>query len=791
MTMTCIRTGCSGTIDSDGFCDECGRRHAAGGSAAVPPPGPDPVVAGNGNGTAPCTRTACDGHVVDGYCDVCGLAPAGGGPPGRAAVDPGPRPAAPDAARGPDTGTVTWAPRGRSDTAPHQAPTGGGERGNLGAGLVDVPVLAAIDPLSAVVEDPEVPERKRSCAVCGEPVGRRRGDIPGRPEGYCSHCGAPFSFTPKLVRGDLVAGQYQVEGCLAHGGMGWIYLARDRNVSDKWVVLKGLLDSEDAGARAAAEAERRFLAEVEHPNIVKIFNFVQHDGAGYIVMEYVGGPSLREIRNRHREETGAPLPVAQAIAYMLELLPAFGFLHRRGFLYCDFKPDNAIQVEEQLKLIDLGGVRTVDDDESDLYGTVGYQAPEVAEHGASVASDLYTVGRTLAVLSLDLPGFQDPRRHAVSLPPASEVPAFQRYESFHQFLLKATAPDPSARFASAADMAGQLRGVLRQVVALDGGSPPGEPSRLFSAELGEGPVEEGWRHLPVPAVDPSDSAAAVLASMAGSSPDQAIAMLAAAPASPERSYQLARALVDVGDPDAAALELETPEALAGGWRTAWWRGILHLAAGRYADAVPFTSAVAAELPGELAPRLATALAWELSADASADPDGARRAADRLYRLVSDTDPSYASACVGLSRTRAALGDRDAAMAALQRIPPSSSAYERAQLAAVRLCAAPVGGSVPPVEALVAGSTVLARLDLQPSVRLPLVRDLLAEAVDQVADGRTAPDPSVVVAGAPLVEDDLRLALEATYRSLAGLASSADDRRRQVDLANAVRPRTRT
>ena len=65
-------------------------------------------------------------------------------------------------------------------------------------------------------------------------------------------------------------------GCLAHGGLGWIYLARDRNVSDRWVVLKGLLNTGDADAMAAAVAERRFLAEVEHPNIVRIYNFVQH-----------------------------------------------------------------------------------------------------------------------------------------------------------------------------------------------------------------------------------------------------------------------------------------------------------------------------------------------------------------------------------------------------------------------------------------------------------------------------------------------------------------------------------
>ncbi len=58
-------------------------------------------------------------------------------------------------------------------------------------------------------------------------------------------------------------------------------------------MLKGLLNAGDDDAMAAALAERRFLAEVEHPNIVKIFNFVQHAHAGYIVMEYIGGRSLK------------------------------------------------------------------------------------------------------------------------------------------------------------------------------------------------------------------------------------------------------------------------------------------------------------------------------------------------------------------------------------------------------------------------------------------------------------------------------------------------------------------
>ena len=187
--------------------------------------------------------------------------------------------------------------------------------------------------------------------------------------------------------GDIVHGQYEVVGCLAHGGLGWVYLAVDRAVSDRWVVLKGLLDTGDQDAMAAAISERRFLAEIEHSNIVRIYNFVEHldqrTGSldGYIVMEYVGGKSLKEIANGRRTPTGKrdPLPVEQACAYGIEALEALGHLHSRNLLYCDFKVDNAIQTEDQLKLIDMGAVRRMDDDESAIYGTVGYQAPEVAE----------------------------------------------------------------------------------------------------------------------------------------------------------------------------------------------------------------------------------------------------------------------------------------------------------------------------------------------------------------------------------------------------------------------------
>ena len=531
----CRRPGCAGGIE-DGYCSVCGHAAPAGGPVGVVSPGPSPAGHPAPSPDGSCARPGCGGAVEDGYCSVCGHAartsaavptpevaptprpgpvvppPSGPGPDGHGVVDP-------DSSVTQETGRVRVAggdDPGRTATGSGGVPSVG--RGHLGAGLVDIPTAPARDPLDAVLTDPGVPERKRFCANCGDPVGRTREGRPGRTDGWCPHCGSPYSFTPKLQPGDQVAGQYDVVGCLAHGGLGWVYLARDRNVSDRWVVLKGLLDSQDRSAMAAAIAERRFLAEVRHPNIVDIYNFVQHGDAGYIVMEYIGGESLREIRNRYRERFDGPMPVAQAVAFILEILPAFGYLHRRGLLYCDFKPDNVIQTEEQVKLIDLGGVRSIDDDDSDLYGTIGYQAPEVPAHGATVSSDLYTVARTLAVLAFDFAGFQDERRYATSLPPVQEVPAFSRYESFHLFMLKATAEDPRARFQSAADMADQLVGVLREVVAVDGATPAPAPSTLFSGELGVEPELCTWQNLPLPVVDPFDPAAPLLATavLAGS-----------------------------------------------------------------------------------------------------------------------------------------------------------------------------------------------------------------------------------------------------------------------------------
>lgn len=191
---------------------------------------------------------------------------------------------------------------------------------------------------------------------------------------------------PQLQPGDMVAGQYEILGVIAHGGMGWIYLANDHFVSGRVVVLKGMQAHKSEDETAAAAAEREFLADITHPGIVKIFNFIDDARVpgGFIVMEYVGGPSLRQHRNTQPNKL---LPIDIAIAYILEILPALDYLHARGVVYNDLKPDNIIISEDQVKLIDLGAVSGIGAF-GYIYGTRGFQAPEVAREGPSIALSL-------------------------------------------------------------------------------------------------------------------------------------------------------------------------------------------------------------------------------------------------------------------------------------------------------------------------------------------------------------------------------------------------------------------
>ena len=773
----CREPGCTGTYE-DGWCDVCGSPAPAGATSTTTGTTTPPAAAtatGRTGGSAARTPSAMLGTGI-----APGVpAPGGGAEPefagstrtGRTSSTRLPT-AALGSARTAATGSRATRRLGTSSTRLRRA--------RLGAGLTTVPPAPVDDPLQAVMTDPQVPERKRFCAACGEPVGRGRDGVPARTQGFCPSCGARFDFDPRLTPGTLVGGQYEVAGCLAHGGMGWIYLARDRNVSGRWVVLKGLLNSGDPDAVAAAISERQFLARVEHPLIVEIYNFVQHDGDGYTVMEFVGGRSLKELLTDRREAAGRvdPLPVDQALAFVLEVLPAFQYLHDLGLLYCDFKPDNIIQAGDALKLIDMGGVRRIDDDHSAIYGTVGYQAPEVPADGPSVASDVYTIGRTLATLVLDFRG--NTTTYVAALPPVDETPVFARYDSFYRLLAKACAPDPSDRFGSVDEMRAQVLGVLREVVAADRGA--GDPPLTSAASvLFEPPVTDhvdrplAWDELPALKVDPDDPAAGWLAGVNVVDPAQRLTALAEAPDDTVEVRLLrATSAIEAGRPDVVTAAVEA--ILADDpweWRAVWTQGLAQLATGDPVGARASFNAVYGQVPGELAPKLALAVACELS--------GEPGIAEQLYATCAYADANYtAPAAFGLARLRLASLHLDDALAALDLVTPTRSSYPQARLMRARILAR----SRSDLPSLAAALDSVRTVSLAPAERAALRVDVLSTALATVDAGGTA--PGVTLDGAPATRAGVTDALEAAYREQAALTEDRPTRVALVDRANEVR-----
>jgi serine/threonine-protein kinase PknG len=682
----------------------------------------------------------------------------------------------------------------------------------LGGGLVEIPRVREIDPLSALMTNPVVAESKRFCWNCGKPVGRSSSDGRALSEGWCPHCGSAYSFLPQLVSGDMIVDQYEIKGCIAHGGLGWVYLAFDHNVNERPVVLKGLVHSGDAEAQKIAMAERQFLAEVTHPGIVKIYNFVEHpdqhgNPVGYIVMEYVGGRSLKQARTEK-------LPVAEAIGYMLEILPALGYLHSIGLAYNDLKPENIMITEDQLKLIDLGAVSRINSF-GYLYGTPGYQAPEIVRTGPTVASDIYTVGRTLAALTLNLRTRRG--RFVDGLP--EDDPVLAEYDSFARLLRRAIDPDPRRRFSSAEVMTSQLLGVLREVVAKDTGTPRPGLSTVFSRSRStfgvdllvahtdvylDGQVhsekltaQEIVRALQVPLVDPTDVGATILSATVLSQPVQTLDSLRAArhgaldsegvdlSESVELPLMEVRALLDLGDVAKATRKLDdlagrvgwkaSTRDVAQQWRLTWFRAVSEMLMADYDSATKHFTEVLNTLPGELAPKVALAATAELAG--SADER-------KFYNTVWCTDNGIISAGFGLARAQSAAGDRDAAVKTLDQVPATSRHFTTARLtSAVTLLSGRSMNEITEQHIRDAARRVEALPDTEPRV-LQIRALVLGTAMDWLADNSASTNH---ILGFPFTEHGLQLGVEASLRGLARVAPTQAHRYALVDLANSVRP----
>ena len=283
---------------------------------------------------------------------------------------------------------------------------------HLGAGITTVPVGAGPRPaVGRARRTRRSPRTSGSAPRAVRPVGRSRDGRPGRTEGFCPKCR-----TAVLVRAEAArratssAGSTRWSACIAHGGLGWIYLARDRNVSDRYVVLKGLLNTGDQDAFEAAVAERQFLAAGAAP-------------------AHRRDLQLRELRRRRATSSWS----TSAASSLKQILKDRMAAQQRRVRPVPRRPGDRLHRRDPARvrvpalagpaLLRLQarqrdpGRRHAQADRPRrraprrrrpvaIYGTVGFQAPEVAEVGPSVASDIFTIGRTLAVLAMEFRGYQ-------------------------------------------------------------------------------------------------------------------------------------------------------------------------------------------------------------------------------------------------------------------------------------------------------------------------------------------------------------------------------------------------
>ena len=263
---------------------------------------------------------------------------------------------------------------------------------------------------------------------------------------------------------------YEVLGPLGRGGMGVVYEARqvraNRLVALK-MVLGGGLASESERARFRAEAKA--IAGLDHPNIVKVFDVGEHDGHDYFALELCPGGSLAGRLD------GTPLPPREAAELAEKLARAVAAAHAAGIVHRDLKPGNVLLGSGgEPKVTDFGLAKRLDDDSGQtrtgaVMGTPSYMAPEQAfgdTRGIGPAVDVYALGAILYEMLTGRPPFKGATTHATleqvrhwePVPVRALNPQAPR--DLETICLKCLQKEPRKRYASAVDLAADLRAYL-------------------------------------------------------------------------------------------------------------------------------------------------------------------------------------------------------------------------------------------------------------------------------------------------------------------------------------------
>ena len=544
-----------------------------------------------------------------------------------------------------------------------------------------------------------------------------------------------------LAGGDRLHQQYEVVGPVGRGTHGQVYLARDLLLDNRPVALKGILDPGNPVAVLQAHRERLRLVSLNHPSVIRVVNYARHPStsAEFIVMEFADGASLEWVAARiarHDRPFAGPRLREFIVVYGLHILDALSYLHdQEGLVYGDLSLTNVLHCGTGIKLIDVAGVRKPGDP-----GPVSHRPPETGPAGEmTTAGDLYGAGAVLGELLAKAPA------------PPDDLGT----ESLERALRRALERDPRQRYATAQEMALQLRGVLRELRSLRLGEETFEPSPLFGpaasaldGQLGKAPPLVRWRSdggrayplgagvpepaevavaLPVPHADHEDPNWKELQRTSYADPAGLLQLSDEWLESPELHLLRCRLHLEPARDQlgtgaqaadgrgrdkrlvAAGIELDRAARLLGDrarydWRLHWHRGLTELAHGRLRSALQSFDKVYSAIPGEYAPKLALGYCHEKLADWWRGESGPEHEewnehheeqAMRFYDAVWRRNHALGSAAFGLARIHLARGKPDRALASLEGVPPDSRHRTAARTAMVRIHAnLPTDGSEP-------------------------------------------------------------------------------------------------